>query len=56
MSQTQRIVLSVPAEQLPDEYVRIKCEANLSRIKEDIKEGDEVPGAILEERQNIQIR
>ncbi|MEX0331448.1 MAG: siphovirus Gp157 family protein [Puniceicoccaceae bacterium] len=53
---SQRIVLSVPAEELPDEYVRIKREANLSLIKEDIKEGDEVPGAILEERQNIQIR
>ena len=48
--------MTVPVEQLPDEYVRIKREANLSAIKEDLKAGDEVPGAKLEERQNIQIR
>lgn len=53
---SQGVHLTVPVEQLPDEYVRIKREANLSAIKEDLKAGDEVPGAKLEERQNIQIR
>jgi hypothetical protein len=53
---SQGVHLAVPAEKLPEEYVRLKREANLSVIKEDLKAGDEVPGATLEERQNIQIR
>ena len=53
---SQGVRLSIPAEQLPDEYVRIKREANLSQIKEDLKGGDEVLGAVLEDRNSIQIR
>jgi hypothetical protein len=53
---SEGVRLTVRPEELPDEYVRIKREANLSAIKEDLKAGDEVPGAVLEERQNIQIR
>lgn len=53
---SQGVKLTVAADALPEEYVRIRREANLSAIKEDLKNGDEVPGAILEERQNIQVR
>lgn len=53
---SEGVKLSVTPEDLPDEYVRIKREANLSAIKDDLKAGDEVPGAVLEERQNLQIR
>lgn len=53
---SQGVKLTVTPEELPDEYVRIKREPNLTLIKEDLKGGDEVAGAVLEERQNIQIR
>jgi len=53
---SEGVRLTVSPEELPEEYVRIKREANLTAIKECLKLGDEVPGAALEERQNIQIR
>jgi len=39
--------------QKKDKYTKPKLRA---QIKEDLKAGDEVPGAVLEERQNIQVR
>lgn len=53
---SESVVLSVSPEDLPEEYVRIKREADLRQIKEDLKAGEDVPGASLEERQNLQIR
>ena len=53
---SESVVLSVDPDDLPEAYVRIKREADLQRIKIDLKAGDDVPGAVLEERQNIQIR
>lgn len=53
---SEGVRLTISPEELPEEYVRIKREANISAIKEDLKAGDDVPGAVLEERQNIQIR
>lgn len=53
---SEGVKLTVTPEELPEEYIRIKREANLTLIKEDLKAGDEVLGAVLEERQNIQIR
>lgn len=53
---SEGVKLTVGPDDLPEEYVRIKREANLTLIKEDLKAGDDVPGAVLEERQHIQIR
>jgi hypothetical protein len=53
---SESVVLTVGPDDLPEEYVRIKREADMQRIKADLKAGDDVPGAILEERQNLQIR
>ncbi len=53
---SESVVLSVSPDDLPEEYVRIKREADLRLIKEDLKAGEDVPGASLEERQNLQIR
>jgi chromosome segregation ATPase len=53
---SEGVRLTVAPEELPEEYVRVKTEANLSAIKDALKAGDAVDGAILEERQNIQIR
>lgn len=53
---SEGVVLTVTPESLPDEFVRVKREANLNAIKEALKSGEEVPGAILEERQRVQIR
>jgi len=53
---SEAVVLSVAPDELPEDYVRIKREADLRQIKEDLKAGEDVPGATLEERQNLQIR
>jgi chromosome segregation ATPase len=53
---SQGVKLTAGPDALPEEYVRIRREPNLSAIKEDLKNGDEVPGAVLEERHNIQVR
>lgn len=44
------------AAMLPPEYQRVKVEADLSAIKSALKSGEEVAGASLETRNNIQIR
>ncbi len=53
---SESVVLSISPDDLPEEYVRIKREADLRLIKDDLKAGEDVPGASLEERQNLQIR
>ncbi|MEE4209421.1 MAG: siphovirus Gp157 family protein [Parvularcula sp.] len=53
---SEGVILTAAPEALADEFVRVKREANLSAIKEALKSGEEVPGAILEERQRVQIR
>lgn len=53
---SESVSLSISAEALPDDYVRIKREPNLTQIKEDLKAGQSIDGAQLEARQNIQIR
>lgn len=53
---SEAVLVTVSAEELPEEYRRVKIEANLNDIKAALKEGDEIEGAVLEERQNIQIR
>lgn len=44
------------ATMLPPEFQRVKVEADLSAIKSALKSGEEVAGASLETRNNIQIR
>jgi len=41
---------------LPPEFQRVKVEADLSAIKSALKSGEDVAGATLENRNNIQIR
>lgn len=53
---SEAVLVTLSAEDLPEKYRRVKIEANLNDIKAALKEGDEIEGAVLEERQNIQIR
>lgn len=41
---------------LPQQFQRVKVEADLTAIKAALKAGDEVPGAELQTKNNIQIR
>lgn len=41
---------------LPAEYTKTTVEANKAAIKAALKDGDEIPGARLVERQNLQIK
>ena len=53
---SEAVVLTCPTEQLPGDYRRVKYEPDLARIKSAIKEGNAVPGAQLQQRDNIQIK
>ena len=49
------IVIITDESQLPMEYLRTKVEAEKVKIKAALKNGVEVPGAVLEKSQNISI-
>lgn len=51
-------VVVTDASLIPDDYKITKTETNISisLIKDAIKKGKEVPGAIIEQRQNLQIK
>lgn len=53
---SEGVKLTVSPDDLPEKFTRIKREANLTAIKEVLKSGNPVPGAMLDERHNIQIR
>lgn len=53
---SEAVQITVSPDKLPEEYRRVKVEADLSGIKAALKEGDAIEGASLESRQNIQIR
>ena len=53
---SEAVLVTVSIEELPEEYRRMKVEADLNAIKAALKEGNEVPGAVLETRNSIQIR
>jgi hypothetical protein len=48
----------VSVEQLPDDYMikKVTVSPDKSKIKEDIKKGKEVPGAVINENLNLQIK
>lgn len=46
----------IDADIIPETYFKIVKEISKQAIKDDIKKGLDVPGAIVVERQNIQIR
>lgn len=50
------VLVTVSAEELPEDYRRVKIEADLTAIKAALKEGDDIPGAVLETRNTIQIK
>ena len=43
-------------QMLPPDFQRVKVEADLSAIKAALKDGQDVPGAELQTKQNIQIK
>lgn len=43
-------------DELPEDYQRVKIEANISAIKDALKAGETINGAELIERQNLQVR
>ena len=53
---SEAVLVTASADELPEEYRRVKVEVDLNAIKAALKEGDEVPGAVLEQRNLIQIR
>lgn len=54
---TQKVVVDVEdPDELLDKYVRIKKEANLTAIKEDLKAGKVVEGAHMEDSESLIIR
>lgn len=53
---SEAVVCGVDPKQLPEEFQRVKIEANASAMKKALKEGETIPGVELEERNNIQIR
>lgn len=52
---SQAVVIPDP-EKVPASYYKAKYEIDKATIKEALKNGEIVPGAILEERNNIQIK
>lgn len=42
--------------EVPEMYSRVKIEPDKSKIKDELKKGAELPFAILEEKQNLQIK
>jgi hypothetical protein len=53
---SEGVKLTISVDELPEEYIRIKREPNLWQIKEDLKAGNAVEGAFIEERMSVQIR
>ena len=52
---TQAVVID-DIDSLPDDFLRIKKEADKTKIKELLKGGEALPGAHLEERQSMNIK
>ena len=52
---SQAVVIPDP-EKVPASYYKAKYEIDKATIKEALKNGEIVPGAVLEERNNIQIK
>ncbi len=52
---SERVKLTLPVENLDEAYIRIKREADLSKIKQDLKDGEHIDGAELETCNNLQI-
>ena len=50
------VELTGEPEDLPPEFLRQKLEAKKTDIKKALKAGRTVPGAVLVEKQNLQIR
>ena len=44
------------ADEIPDDYIRIKAEPNTMAIKDALKAGEEIPGAVLEDRLSLIIK
>lgn len=44
------------SDEIPDDYIRIKAEPNTMAIKDALKAGEEVPGAVLEDRLSLIIK
>ena len=44
------------SEAIPEDYIRIKAEPNTMAIKDALKAGEEVPGAVLEDRLSLIIK
>jgi hypothetical protein len=53
---SEAVLVSVSPQKLPEQFRRVKVEADLNAIKAALKEGDAIEGAVLEQRQSIQIR
>jgi len=53
---SEGVKFTADPKSLPTEFQRIKVEANLSAIKEALQSGEEIDGAVIEKRQNIQIK
>lgn len=53
---TTRCVVEVDPGVLPEEFRRVKVEANLAAIKNALKGGGVIPGAHLEDRDTLTIR
>ena len=51
-----RVVLSVPAESLPESYRRVTYAANMLEIRSALKAGIEIDGAELEQRTHLRIK
>lgn len=55
-SKSERTVVECEPEDLPEEFQRVKREANLSAIKAALRGGREIPGATLQTKQNVIIK
>lgn len=55
---SEAVEVSIPAEKLPAEYVRMKLvyEADKTALKDALKSGETIEGATLVTRQNLQIK
>jgi hypothetical protein len=50
------LLVDIPPEELPEQYQKVKTEADKTGIKAAIKSGEEIQGCTLETRHNIQIK